>query len=441
MRHLAVGLLLFCCLGLVAPGVQAQAADEVEALAPENAGAPVAVPPATEQAMRYYHTGNAIWVFNIAWSFAIPLLFLFTGFSARIRDWAARLGRKWFFIIGAYIIIYSLINFIIELPIGYALGFQRQHAYGLSNQTFGKWIGDSFKGLGVGLAMGVLFLWVPYLLLKKSPGRWWLYTGLLSMPFIFLLMLISPIWISPLFNDFGPMKDQALEAEILALADRAGIEGGRVFEVDKSVDTKTINAYVTGFLDTKRIVLWDTILEKLDQDELLYVMGHEMGHYALGHVPRFVLFLCAGNLIVLYIVYRVAGGLIRKYQHRFGFSELADIASLPLLIVLSNAVSLLGLPIPLAYSRHNEREADRFALELLQTNQAAATAFIKLQEENLGNPRPGALYMFLRAGHPSIGQRVDFINTYRPWESGAPLKYEAYFATQDAPGDAPGDAP
>ena len=126
-------------------------------------------------------------------------------------------------------------------------------AYGLSNQTFQKWLTDSFKELAVGLVFGGLLLWVPYLLIRLSPRRWWLYTALLSLPVMFFVMLVEPIWVAPLFSHFGPMKDKHLEAQILALAQEAGIEGGRVFEVDKSVDTNAVNAYVTGFLGTKRI--------------------------------------------------------------------------------------------------------------------------------------------------------------------------------------------
>jgi Zn-dependent protease with chaperone function len=133
-----------------------------------------------------------------------------------------------------------------------------------------------------------------------SPRRWWLWTGLAAVPFIVLMLLIAPIWIDPLFNKFGPMKDEALEAQILALADRAGIAGSRVFEVDKSVDTKAVNAYVTGVGQTKRIVLWDTIIAKLERRELLFVMGHEMGHYVLGHVPETIAFL---SLVILATFY------------------------------------------------------------------------------------------------------------------------------------------
>src|SRR4029434_7918815 len=195
-------------------------------------------------------------------------------------------------------------------------------------------------------------VWVQMRLLKKSPRRWWLYTGLAAIPFIVLVALVQPIWIDPLFNTFGPMKDKALEADILHLADRAGIEGSRVFEVAKSEDTKAVNAYVAGFGATKRIVLWDTILAKLNRRQLLVVMGHEMGHYVLGHVWKLILILSSLIIAALYAVHRFSGWLIARYRHRFGFSELSDVASLALILALFTLASLVVTPVALAMQRH-----------------------------------------------------------------------------------------
>src|SRR5437867_993232 len=170
--------------------------------------AAVPVPAASEKALRYYNTGNALWMVDQIWGLLVPALFLFTGFSGKIRVLAHRIGRRWFIVIGVYLLIFSIINFILDFPLAYYQEFVRQHDYGLSNQTLGKWLGDSLKGLMVELIAGFLFLWVPYLLLEKSLRRWWLYAGLLALPFLMFVMLVSSIWIDPLFNHFGPMRDK-----------------------------------------------------------------------------------------------------------------------------------------------------------------------------------------------------------------------------------------
>jgi STE24 endopeptidase len=383
----------------------------------------VPVPEPTEQAKAYHRSGTILWALNVVWALVLPAALLWTGFSARLRSWAQAAGRKWFFAVAIYWVLFTIVTTAIDLPRAYYEGFVRQHAYGLSNQTLGKWATDQFASLGVTLVIGALFLWVPYLLLAKSPRRWWIYTGLLAVPFILLIVLIQPIWIDPLFNRFGPMQDKTLEAEILALADRAGIEDGRVFEVAKSEDTKALNAYVNGFGRTKRIVLWDTIIKALDRRQLLVVMGHEMGHYVLDHVWKLIGILAATIFVLLYVVHRLAASLIDRFGVRFGFTALGDVASLPLILMLFTAVSLVTDPMALAAQRYFEHEADRFALEITRDNYAGATAFAIMQQENLAVPRPGRLYTWFRMSHPPVGERIDFFNAYRPWESGQALVY------------------
>lgn len=391
-------------------------------------GEPVTVPPPSEQALRYHRSGNLIWLVEHALALALPLLLLFTGLSSWLRTVASQLAHGRFYpTLVIYLVLLSVLLFLIELPLSYYVGFAREHAYGLSSQKLGKWVSDQLKGLGVGLVVGALVLWVPYWLLAKSPQRWWLWTGLLALPFYLLTLVVVPLWIAPLFNKFGPMKDKALEATVLETARRAGVEGARVFEVEKSVDTKKVNAYVTGVAQTKRIVLWDTLLAKLKPAETRYVVGHELGHYVLGHVWTSVLFSTVLTLLGLLGAHLLSRGLLHHFGGRMGFSQLSDVASLPLLMLLVSLFSLAITPAALAFSRHHEREADRFGLELTHDNHHAATAFVTLQRENLAIPRPGPIYRLFRASHPPIGERVDFINAYRPWERGQPERYAKHF--------------
>ncbi|MEA2602111.1 MAG: endopeptidase [Acidobacteriota bacterium] len=428
MRYaLAAALLLIFAALVAAPALVAQPAEGTSVASasspPAEPAQPVPVPQPSDKAMRYYRSGNVLWGIDTVWGLLVPTLLLFTGFSARLRDAARKVGRNWFLTVAIYGILFTLVTFLLDLPLAYYSDFVRQHAYGLSDQTAAKWWSDTLTGLAISLVFTALTLWFPYWLLRRSPRRWWLYTALMTIPLVAVILFVTPIWIEPLFNKFGPMKDKALEGQILALADRAGIEGSRVYEVDKSVDTKTVNAYVTGFLGTKRIVLWDTTLAKLDKPQVLLVMGHEMGHYVLGHVPQLIGLAALLVLFGLWVVHRTAGGLIARYCDRFGFSELADVASVPLMSLLFSLVTLVLLPAILAFGRHTEHEADRFGLEITRDNHACATAFVKLQAENLSNPRPGLLYKLWRSDHPPLGERIDFCNEYRPWEKGEPLKY------------------
>jgi STE24 endopeptidase len=433
---------LLACLALFVALLTLLAAPDLALAAPPEDPAPITadspdadldergyvrIPEPSEKAMDWYRIGNLRWCLGVLFGLLIPGAILMTGFSAKLRDATARGGRRPWIALLLFLASYALIVFIAELPLSYWGSYVQPHEFGLSDQAFGKWFGDELKSL----MLGVLALWlfVPGTLwfVRKSPDRWWVWTSLAAIPIAFLLLMLTPVFIAPLFNDFGPMKDASLEADILALAERAGIEGSRVFEVEKSLDTKTVNAYVTGLGATKRIVLWDTIIARLDRDELLVVMGHEMGHYVLGHVIRSMLLLAVSIPITLYLFHVIARRLIARYRSRFGFDSFGDVAALPLFALLISVFGLAIAPLSNVWSRHQEHESDRFALELTHDNQACARAFAELARTNLGNPRPGPLYVLWRASHPTLGDRIDFCNEYRPWETGEAEQYRELF--------------
>ena len=406
------------------PGLGAQAnAQQVQRSTRDT----VVVPEPSALAIQYHRSGNVLWAVETGLGMIIPALLLFSGVSARMRALSQRVGRRWLLTVLLYAVLFTVLMAALTFPLSYYAGYVRQHQYGLSNQSLGAWSGDWIKGValsGLGLAA---VLWIPYLLLRRSPRRWWLYAGFTSIPLTALLLVISPVWIDPLFNDYEPMEDRVLESRILALSQRAGIGGSRVYQVDKSSDTKLVNAYVTGVGATKRIVLWDTLLEKLGEEQILFVTAHETGHFVLRHTLAVI--IAAGIVVTLslYAVHRTAGGLIARFSSRFAFNDLSDIASLPLLLLLGNAALFLLAPLVLGFSRHQEHEADRFALEITQDNHAAASTFVVLQQENLAVPRPSRLYVLWRSSHPPLAERVAFANRYRPWETEQPLRYDHMF--------------
>ncbi len=394
----------------------------------------VPVPEPSELARRYQRSGDVLWVADTLVGFLIPGLLLWSGWSARMRAWSAgkTLG-KWFWTIAVYAMLFVVLTSVLGLPISWYGGFVREHAYGLSNQTVGRWLGDWLKALGLSCLVAPLLLWIPYWMLRRSPRRWWLWTGLVTIPLSILALIVTPLYVEPLFNEFGPLEDKALETRILALASRAGIDGSRVYEVKKSVETKKVNAYVTGVGGTKRIVLWDTILARLQPREILFVVGHEMGHFILHHTLAIILGATVLTTLSLYTVHRLAGRLIRAQAARFGFDRLDDVASLPLLLLLGSVVSFAVTPVVLAGSRWMEHEADRFGLELTRDNRAAALTFVKLQEENLEVPRPSRLYLLWRGSHPPLAERIEFANRYRPWATGGSLRYGHLFRSAAKP--------
>jgi STE24 endopeptidase len=407
--------------------VEGSSADETPPPPTERPSDRVLVPSPSEKALRHHESGVKLWFVARGWALAVPALILVSGLSSRIRTFAAGQSRPWLVGVASYAVLFLAVDFLLNLPLRYYAGFVRPHEYGLSHQPLARWLGDSFKGLAVEMVGAVLFLWVPYWIMARSPRRWWLYVGILTLPFAGFSALIAPIAIDPLFNEFGPMKDKRLEAKIDALARRAGIDGGKIFEVDKSKDTTTVNAYVTGLFGTKRIVLWDTLLAKLEDDEVLVIMGHEMGHYVLHHVAQGLILSSIGTIFALYLIHRAANALIRRFGTRFGFDRLSDVASVPLILLLAQVTILFGSPVINGFSRSLEHEADRFALEITQANRPAALGFVKLQEDNLAVPYPGRLSTIWRSTHPPIGERIEFCNDYRPWELGQPLRYGHLF--------------
>jgi Zn-dependent protease with chaperone function len=355
-------------------------------------------------------------------SILVALLLLATGLSARFRDIAARVSRRRYLQVLVYLALFSVVTWLIGLPLEWYRDFALEHRYGLSTQGFGAWFGDSAKGVAIGIVMlGVLpVMWLVYMALKSSPRRWWLRLALGTIPFMMLFMLLQPLVIEPVFNKFKPLANVELRNRIVALAERAEIPGRKVLEADKSKQTTKYNAYVSGFGASQRIVLWDTTLKGMQEDEILFVMAHEMGHYKLGHIWLSILFTGALGFVVFWVGSLAVNGLTARYGPRWGFREVGDLASLPLLLAVLTVVGFLIQPATNSFSRWMERDSDTFGLEMTQANDAAARAFIKLGSQNKSDPEPSAFIKAWLYTHPPLVERVRYAGEYRPWESGQP---------------------
>ena len=429
-----LALSLFILSGLTAgqappPGGSAPPLPAAAAPPTADAGAtPVAAPApgpdpytvtVTEEMRVHQRWKDILYFAGTAYGFIILIVLLGLGISSRLRDIAVRMSRRPFLAAMAYFVLFTGVTTLLSFPLDYFSDFVIPHRFALSDQGFGGWLWDYLKTMLVGMIIGAPLV----ALTLRGVARikqWWLALWLGSIPVVLFLVLIGPVVLAPVFNDFQPLKDQELKKEILDIAAKAGISGGRVYQVDKSKQTKEMNAYVNGLGPTKRIVLWDTIIAKMSRDELKFVMAHEMGHYLLNHIWKLLAFLLAMLLAVFWAGQRTVEWATRKWGRSWGFDVPQDPAAVPLLLLTVSLFFFLLTPVMNGVSRYFEHESDIFALEVTRLNDPGARAFVKFAEDSKVLPDPPALIRFWRYAHPTLAERIEFCRTYKPWEQGKP---------------------
>ncbi len=346
--------------------------------------------------------------------------------SAKYRDVAERFSGKRFlqaFIFSPLLLLtIAFLTFPLDL---YGEWIEKQ--YGISVQGWGSWAWDWTKGQLIGLVLGTLLIWWLYAVIRRSPHRWWFYFWLIAFPFGVFVFFIGPWVIDPMFHKFEPLqqKDPALTASLEQLVQRAGqnIAPDRMFWMGAGEKTTGLNAYVTGIGASKRIVVWDTTIAKMNTPQIVYVAGHEMGHYVLQHVPKGMCFFALFFLVLFYLGYRCVGWFLARWGAGWGVRGLDDWASLPILMLLLSVFAFVANPIGSAFSRGLEHQADQYGLEVTHgltsdSSQIAAQSFQVLGEVDLSDPDPNRLNVFLFYDHPPISDRVRFALTYDPWASG-----------------------
>lgn len=371
----------------------------------------------TEEMIRHSRIRDVLYFVGNAWAFGMMALLLFTPLSRKIRDASARVTRRPFVMAMVYIAIFTVVVSILDFPLTYYSGFVVPHQFDLTDQTFSAWMVEQLKGLGIGIVIGSLVGALALLGIRRIK-RWWLALWIGSVPLILLMVVIQPVVLDPVFNRFEPLRNAQLRQKLLDLASRAGIEGGRVYQVDKSKQTKTLNAYVNGIGPTKRIVMWDTLLAEMTEDEVLAVMGHEMGHYVLKHMWKGLGFTLAGAIVVFFLGQKLHDRGLARWGARWGVTGPGDPASVPWLLLLLLGFSFFLSPVGAAFSRHLEHQSDMFSLELTHLNEPMASAFVKLAENSKRDPRPHPFIKFWRYSHPPISERIPFALSYKPWETG-----------------------
>lgn len=434
-KLLAAAVALLFLFGLATTNATAQQTQTGPAVQSAPSTQPVTsytLPPdKLAKAKALYILRGRLRIIDTALGFIVLLGILYLGVAARYRDWAERVSQRLF--VQALIFV-PLLLITVDL-LGLPLEIYQHHIslqYGLSIQKWGSWFGDVLKGEAISLVILVLLLWILVWAIRRWPRLWWLYFGLIAVAVLFFVVFISPKVIDPLFNKFEPLEKThpELVTAIEKVVQRAGmfIPPERMFEMKASEKVTTLNAYVTGFGASKRVVVWDTTIQKLNVPETLFVFGHEMGHYVLKHVFYGLIIGAVGLLIAFYLVYRTCGWTLARFQQRWHIRELGDWAALPMLFLLLSIFGFISEPITNTYSRHVEHQADVYGLEVTHginpdARQAAAHSFQVLGELSLDYPYPSRFTVLWFYNHPPTADRLQFALNYDPWGNGLSPKY------------------
>jgi Zn-dependent protease with chaperone function len=363
---------------------------------------------------------------GIVYGIVVLWLILRWKLAPNFRNWSEIFSRRSFVQSAVFSPLLLLTIAILTLPVD-IYGEAVEKKYGISVQNWGSWGWDWIKGQLISFVIGTILIWLLYVVIRRSPRRWWFYFWLISLPIGAFLVFLQPLVIDPMFHKFEPLqqKNPALVASLEQMVQRAGqdIPPERMFWMGAGEKTTSLNAYVTGLGASKRIVVWDNTIADMTTPEIVYVAGHEMGHYVLKHIPKGMLFFAMLLLIAFYLGYRTVGWVLSRFEARWEIRGLDDWASLPVLLLLLSIFSFVVTPIGSAFSRYLEHQADQYGLEVTHgltpdSNQIAARAFQVMGEIGLSDPDPNPLNVFLFYDHPPISNRVRFCVAYDPWARG-----------------------
>jgi len=448
MRHrLTPGTVLLLCLlfTMTASALWAQQPAQAPAATPPAEEAPLATPEAApqeaqpaapqgytlspenyEKAVAYSRARYQLYFIDFVYGLLVLIALLSLRWVPKLRDLAERASRRRFLQVLVFAPLLALTIDILGLPTA-LYGQWLRLRYDQSVQSWPSWFWDWTKGELIGIVISAILIWILYGVVRRSPTRWWLYFWLASLPIVLFIFFISPLVIDPLFYKFEPLQKSqpALVQEVGKVIKRGGLEipPERMFVMNASEKMKSVNAYVTGFGASKRVVFWDTTLARMTPEQALFVFGHEMGHYVLGHVFRFQGFIALVLLFILYLGYRFMGRLLDRWGERWSIRGVDDWASLPVLLLLFSVFSFLATPVFSTYFRYHEHQADIYGLEVIhgivpESKNVAAQAFQILGEINLADPEPSAFIKSWLYSHPPLTERIVFAQTYDPWAKG-----------------------
>jgi Zn-dependent protease with chaperone function len=384
-----------------------------------------------EKAVAYSRAAYTLYFISYFVSFVVLLLLLRLGVAARFRDFAERVAsRRWLQAL-VYVPLLFLTCDIFDLPVRlywHSLSLR----YEQSVQHWGSWFWDWTKEELVGTFFALVLVLILFAVIRRSPRRWWLYFWFAALPILLGIIFINPLVIDPLFNKFEPLDKEhpQLVDAIQKLTRNAGvpIPRDRIFLMRASEKSNEINAYVTGLGASKRVVVWDTTLQKTSNGEALFIIGHELGHYVLGHVWKGFVYGALALLVTLYLIFRGLHWMLGRWGSIWKLYGLEDWASLAAFLLLLQVVMFFASPVVNGVSRMQEHAADVYGLEVIHgivpnSEEVAAHAFQILGEVDLSDPNPPAFITFWLYSHPPLAERLVFAHSYDPWSKGESPKY------------------
>jgi len=383
---------------------EAQASPHFDATVATNAYLAQIPPDKTARSDAYFEGGYWMILWDFLYGAVVALLLLNLRWSARMRDLAERFTRFKPVHTLVYWLQYLVLTSILVFPLTVYEDYFREHKYGLATQTFGPWMGDQMKSLGVGLVLGGLLATLLFGVVRRLPRTWWIWGAVVTTLFWIFIVLIGPVYIWPIFNKVTRLDDPKIVEPILSMARANGIPAKDVYEIDASRQTTRISANVSGFANTMRITLNDNLLRRGSPEEIQAVMGHEMGHYVMHHIYNGIMFLSI--MIVLAFVYLrwALDWALQRWGEKWQIRGVGDTAVLPLVVLLAAIFGFVVTPVMNTFTRTQEYEADMYGLNTSRQPDGEAQADIHLGEYRKMNPGPIEEFIFF--DHPSGRNRI-----------------------------------
>ncbi len=379
----------------------------------------------------YFEGGYWLQLWSLLLTLGISWLLLTSRLSAKMRDLARRLSRfrpvQTTLYTAQYLVLVSLLSF----PFTVYQGFFREHSYGLATQSFGAWFGEHLIGLAVALILAPIALIPLYGVLRVAPRTWWLWGSLIAILFLVLTIVISPVYIDPLFNTHEPRDEGPLKESILSLARSSGIEVDDIYRYDASRQTTRISANVSGLFGTMSIRLNDNLLERCSPAEVRAVMAHEIAHYVLHHIYDMIIVFAVVLVVGLALIRLLFNGIVARHGARWDVSGVADPAGLPLLAALLTCYLFLLTPVINNLIRGNEVEADLYGLQAAREPDGFAEVSLRLGDYRKLDPAP--LEEWLLFDHPSGRSRIAMAMSWKAEN----LPEARHSADSDPPGPEP----